>query len=415
MNIFLKKNYKLPKIYKFFINLITGLFIFLLIYILLTKYYLNVIIFTPFLIYIYISSLKRNQNFTSFNLNLTKKLHITLIIPVKNEEKNIIECLSNIDKIDYPDDKMKVLVINDNSTDNTLDKINELSLSKKYKILDRKRKEGFVSGVLNDALNSIDFKTDIIGIIDADCFVSSNILEIINLKFQDFVGGIQIQEFHYNLENLISYSQHYGIIYDNFKMLKEPYFKVGHFYNYSLFEKIKYNEKSILEDMEFSDAILDLKYPVEVISDILIYRKFPASLKDIYSQQYRYFLGLNIINVEKNLFQEDIILGLILVFSFFTIFYNFRIGATIFIYLNLFGIILLNYILRFYLENINKSSLKNSPENLKNIISNLNQKNCSFLNIFLTNLYHIFLLKLRIISYIRYSFGIERIVWNRFS
>ncbi len=338
-----------------------------------------------------------------------------MIIPVKNEEKNIIECLSNIDKIDYPDDKMKVLVINDNSTDNTLDKINELSLSKKYKILDRKRKEGFVSGVLNDALNSIDFKTDIIGIIDADCFVSSNILEIINLKFQDFVGGIQIQEFHYNLENLISYSQHYGIIYDNFKMLYDAYVKVGHFYNYSLFEKIKYNEKSILEDMEFSDAILDLKYPVEVISDILIYRKFPASLKDIYSQQYRYFLGLNIINVEKNLFQEDIILGLILVFSFFTIFYNFRIGATIFIYLNLFGIILLNYILRFYLENINKSSLKNSPENLKNIISNLNQKNCSFLNIFLTNLYHIFLLKLRIISYIRYSFGIERIVWNRFS
>ena len=43
-------------------------------------------------------------------------------------------------------------------------------------------------------------------------------------------------------------------------MLNEPYFKVGHFYSYELINKIKYNEKSILEDMELSNMISKLNY-----------------------------------------------------------------------------------------------------------------------------------------------------------
>ena len=34
--------------------------------------------------------------------------------------------------------------------------------------------------------------------------------------------------------------------------------------------------------MEFSNSILDLKYPVEVISDVLIYRTFPENVKSVY-------------------------------------------------------------------------------------------------------------------------------------
>ena len=86
-----------------------------------------------------------------------------------------------------------------------------MNFSDKFKIVNRNRKEGFVSGVLNDAINSIDFSTDIIGIADADCVVSPNILEMVNLKYQDFVGGLQIQEWHYNLNTNISKPQHLGL------------------------------------------------------------------------------------------------------------------------------------------------------------------------------------------------------------
>ena len=402
------------KLLKLFLNVIWSFFLYYLIYIGFDNYYFIGIIFLFILTNYHMFSLKRDKNFTDKLKKVANYYHFTLIVPVKNEEKNIRNSLINIDKINYPSDKFKVIVINDNSTDNTLNIINEMNLSDRFKIVNRTRSEGFVSGVLNDALDSIDFSTDIIGIADADCVVSPNILEIVNMKFQNFVGGLQIQEWHYNLNTQISKPQHLGVIYDNFKMLKEPYFKVGHFFNYFLYKYIKYNEKSILEDMEYSNAILDLKYPVEVISDVLIYRTFPENIKSVYSQQYRYCLGLNMINIERDIINSDIVLGIILILSFFTIFFNFKIGFTIFYYLNFLGILIINHVASFYYNDIHQSALENAPYNLKNVISHQNKIKYTFPTIFYTNIFHIVLIVLRIISYIRYSIGKERIVWNRF-
>jgi len=359
-------------------------------------------------------SLKRNKNFTDKNIKVKNRYHFTLVVPVKNEEKNIKNSLINIEKINYPKDKYMVLVINDNSTDSTWELLNNMDLPNNFKLVNRIRKEGFVSGVLNDAIESIDFETDIIGIADSDCIVSPNILETVNLKYQDFVGGVQIQEWHYNLDRKICQPQHLSVIYDNFKMLKEPYFKVGHFFNYFLFKNIKYNEKSILEDMEYSNAILDNSYPVEVISDVLIYRTFPENFKSVYSQQYRYCLGLNMVNIEKEIINPDIILGFNLIFSFFTIFYNFQVGFLLFTFFNFLGLLLINHVVSFYYQDIHESALKNAPYLLKNIISHQNKVRYTLTTVIYTNVFQILLLILRIFSFIRYCLGIERIVWNRF-
>ena len=64
---------------------------------------------------------------------------------------------------------------------------------------------------------------------------------------------------------------------------------------------------------------------------------------------------------------------------------------------------------------IHNSALVNAPYNLKNIISHQNKIRYTFLTIFYTNVYHIALILLRVISYIRYSTNNERIVWNRFT
>jgi glycosyltransferase involved in cell wall biosynthesis len=53
---------------------------------------------------------------------------ITVIIPVKNEEKNITQCLRSIFSQVYPKDKLTVLVVDDSSTDNTV------TLAKKYPV-----------------------------------------------------------------------------------------------------------------------------------------------------------------------------------------------------------------------------------------------------------------------------------------
>src|ERR1700682_4971499 len=44
---------------------------------------------------------------------------VTVIIPARNEEKNIGKCLQSLLQQTYPKEAMEVIVVNDHSTDNT--------------------------------------------------------------------------------------------------------------------------------------------------------------------------------------------------------------------------------------------------------------------------------------------------------
>lgn len=47
------------------------------------------------------------------------KTFISILIPVRNEEKNLEECLGSISELHYPKELFEIIVINDHSTDNT--------------------------------------------------------------------------------------------------------------------------------------------------------------------------------------------------------------------------------------------------------------------------------------------------------
>ena len=85
------------------------------------------------------------------------------------------------------------------------------------------------------------------------------------------------------------------------------------------------------------------------------------------------------INIERDIINSDIVLGIILILSFFTIFFNFKIGFTIFYYLNFLGILIINHVASFYYSDIHKSALENAPYNLKNVISHQNKIKYTFL------------------------------------
>jgi cellulose synthase/poly-beta-1,6-N-acetylglucosamine synthase-like glycosyltransferase len=66
---------------------------------------------------------------------LNKYPTISIIIPVRNEEEHIGKLLTDIQSQTYPEDYIEVLVINDDSTDDTLKVIKELNYSN-VKVLD---------------------------------------------------------------------------------------------------------------------------------------------------------------------------------------------------------------------------------------------------------------------------------------
>ena len=44
-------------------------------------------------------------------------IFISVILPVRNEEKNIAICLESLDELNYPKEKFEIILVNDHSTD----------------------------------------------------------------------------------------------------------------------------------------------------------------------------------------------------------------------------------------------------------------------------------------------------------
>ena len=57
--------------------------------------------------------------------------HVSVILPVRNEEDNVTACVEAVMEQDYPEDRFQLIVVNDNSTDNTAVLLKKLQ--KKYR------------------------------------------------------------------------------------------------------------------------------------------------------------------------------------------------------------------------------------------------------------------------------------------
>ena len=115
---------------------------------------------------------------------------ITLIIPMYNEEKVIKEKIENTAHLDYPGDRLKIILLNDNSTDDSksisLAAIEKNSL--KASVIDNLGGKG-KARALNWIFPSLD--TEITVISDADALLKSDSLLHIVKNYSDLkVGGV---------------------------------------------------------------------------------------------------------------------------------------------------------------------------------------------------------------------------------
>lgn len=120
----------------------------------------------------------RKCSATPWNIKKERYLpFVTIVVPAYNEENIIQFKLKNLAKIDYPRNKLKILVVNDGSTDGTFEKILEF---KKYandiniEVLNNPFRKG-KTYALNLALKKAE--GEVLVVSDADCFWPKNILQ----------------------------------------------------------------------------------------------------------------------------------------------------------------------------------------------------------------------------------------------
>jgi cellulose synthase/poly-beta-1,6-N-acetylglucosamine synthase-like glycosyltransferase len=126
---------------------------------------------------IYFLYLKTYAN-RPWNLKIDQEFHphISILIPAHNEEENIVTKLEDVSSTRYPREKIEIILVDDASTDGTLNKTYEFIKSHPeapIKIVKQKVWKG-KSSALNEALKIV--VNDIVIVTDADSTWSEDIL-----------------------------------------------------------------------------------------------------------------------------------------------------------------------------------------------------------------------------------------------
>jgi len=114
---------------------------------------------------------------------------LSVVVPARNEEKTIRECVVSISKSNYPLDRFEIIAVNDRSTDSTLGILTELkksilnlsiiNIDNSYKTKNLRGKPGALQAGIESA------KGEIIVMTDADCVVNPDWLMTLALTFED--------------------------------------------------------------------------------------------------------------------------------------------------------------------------------------------------------------------------------------
>lgn len=106
---------------------------------------------------------------------------VCIIVPVWNEERTLRGTLESLLALNYPKDKLEILVIDDGSTDNTLSIARTFEHEPQIKVFTKEN--GGKHTAVNFGINQT--KSDLVGCLDADSFVDKEALMAIVQVFQN--------------------------------------------------------------------------------------------------------------------------------------------------------------------------------------------------------------------------------------
>lgn len=229
----------------------------------------------------------------------------SVIVAARNEEDKILDCLKALDDLEYPEGKLEIILVNDNSTDSTGKIIDEFIAGKpRFRTIIPAGKIGQLKGKTNALAHALKIATgEIILTTDADCTPQKIWVKTIVSYFRKDVAlvlgfttqsgdspfyGMQAMDFLY-LQTVAAGSANFNkptsCIGNNMAYRKSAYDEVGGYENISF---------SITEDMKLMQTIHDLNkyeivYPLE--KDALMVSKPLNTYKEIFWQKKRWGVG----------------------------------------------------------------------------------------------------------------------------
>jgi cellulose synthase/poly-beta-1,6-N-acetylglucosamine synthase-like glycosyltransferase len=231
----------------------------------------------------------------TFDVKKNKKFRpkVSFVIPTWNEENTIEGKLKNTLALQYPKDKLEVIVIDSGSTDRTREIVKKF---KKVKLLSEKERSG-KARALNKAFKHC--SGDIVVISDADCRLDKSVL----LKSMPYfsnpsVGAVTGRESIINPdENLVTktektYRDFFYLIRSAESVLDSTYVFDGPFcaFRRELLDEI--DSRCVADDSELAMRIKKKGYRTLSIPEAIYFEYAPSKLSDRTKQKSRRAEGL---------------------------------------------------------------------------------------------------------------------------
>ncbi len=150
----------------------------------------------------YLSRIKRKDGSEDYQVLIEDWPFVTVQIATFNEKSVIGKTLDICLELDYPEDKMDIVVVDD-STDETIELLKEYEAKHRprIKVFHRQNREGYKAGALNTALNHS--KGDFLLILDADTSPHKSFLKEVIPHFlrDEKLGFVQGKIIYLNAES----------------------------------------------------------------------------------------------------------------------------------------------------------------------------------------------------------------------
>jgi len=222
---------------------------------------------------------------------------VTIAVPAYNEERTILNTIKSILDLNYPRDKLEVIIINDGSKDDTK-KIVESFIKSKNNCIIINKVNGGKAAALNSALDIA--SGDLFACVDADSFVTKD--SLINAlhnfskpKVAAVISSIQINDPKTIFEKIQRIEYIMAVLIRKLMasintLSMTP--GVLSIYRTKVLKKIGgFDDDNITEDYEIAMRLRKFGYKIEIETDSLTYTNAPSSFWSLWRQRVRWYRG----------------------------------------------------------------------------------------------------------------------------
>tara|TARA_Y100000310_G_C20700547_1_gene829426 strand:+ start:2664 stop:3929 length:1266 start_codon:yes stop_codon:yes gene_type:complete len=227
---------------------------------------------------------------------------VSIIIPMYNEKKSAAKTIETALALNYPDKLLEIIVVDDGSTDNSLEiakKYENLSLKKGKIVRVFSKKNGGKGSALNYGISKS--RKEIVVSMDADSFVDPEALR----KMMGFFTSKKVMAVTpsmgiYKPKGIwrrVQQIEYYMSVFlrKSFAVIDAIHITPGAFsaYRREFFVKYGgYDEHTITEDLEIALRIQSNMYVIENCPKAVVYTIGPGKFRELFVQRRRWYTGL---------------------------------------------------------------------------------------------------------------------------